>query len=209
MPFSYALRYWPIVAVATGMYLLESGWAAILLYHAGIYVAMSLTQTSWRQVGTGYRFLPATGLWLAGLIAAPATAILLPVFLGMSPEETRGALLGGLDRVGLAGNQFWLFVVYLCLPHPAIEELGWRELLFVDSKFPHLRDFEFASYHLLVMHFLFPGAWLFFLVCFVCLATMGWIWRLLRIHFGGLAVPTWFHAGGDLGAMLGVWWLIR
>ena len=43
----------------------------------------------------------------------------------------------------------------------------------------------------------------------VSLVAMGWTWRMLGKRYGGLAVPIWFHAGGDVGVMLGVWWLIR
>lgn len=205
----FLLRYWPIIAVLIGMYLLNSGWAAIFLYHAGIFTAVYLSKRPWKEIKTGFQPVPSIALWIAGVCAAPAVVILLPFLLGLSAEETRAGLLAGFEKTGLSGYHFWLFVGYLCLPHPSVEEMGWRGLLFVDSKKPHLRDFEFASYHLLVMHYFFPFAWPFFAACLISLAAMGWIWRLLKIKYGGLAVPTWFHAGGDLGVMLGVWWLIR
>ena len=191
------------------MYVLNSGWAAILLYHAGIFAAAWITKTSLKRIGGGFKLLPAVGLWLAGLSAAPAVVILLPILLGLSAQEVSQHLNQGLISTGLTGASFLVFVVYLCVPHPGIEELGWREMLFVDSKKPHLRDFEFASYHLLVMNYFFPKQWPFFLGTLISLATMGWIWRLLKMRFNGLAVPVWFHAGGDLGVVLGVWWLLR
>ncbi|MDF1813933.1 MAG: hypothetical protein P1V20_17150 [Verrucomicrobiales bacterium] len=203
------LRYWPVFAVLAGMYFLHSGWAAILLYHAGIIAAMLATRPPWKVTFTGFRAGPAVLLWVGGLLAAPAVAFLLPLLLGLSEEETRLALLDGLAKTGLTGHSFLLFTVYLCLPHPALEEIGWREILFVDKKTPSLRDFEFAFYHLLVMHYFFPFAWGFFVCCLFSLASMGWIWRLMKMKFGGLSVPIWFHAGGDLGAMLGLWWIIN
>ena len=203
------LRYWPIIAVLIGLYVLNSGWAAIFLYHAGIVLTAILTKASWKSITRGMRWIPAIGLWIMGVAAAPAVVVLLPILLGMSADEVGAALASGLSRAGMDGAQFWLFVIYLCLPHPPIEEMGWREVLYVDSPKLSFRDFEFASYHLLVMHYFFPYKWFFFLAILVSLAVVGWIWRRLKMHFHGLAVPTFFHAGGDLGAMLGVWWLIR
>ena len=192
------------------MYVLKSGWAAILLYHAGIITAVIATKTPWwREITKGFQWKPAIFLWVSGVFAAPAVVFLLPFLLGMTQAEAGQALNLGLSNAGVSGVSFWLFVAYLCLPHPSIEELGWRGLLYVDSDRPHFRDFEFASYHLLVMHFFFPFAWPFFAICLVSLAAMGWIWRLLRKRYSGLAVPIWFHAGGDLGVMLGVWWLLQ
>ena len=208
-PLIVFLRYWPIIGVFIGMYLMSSGWAAIFLYHSGIIAGLIATRTSWKKIYEGFRLVPALGLWIGGLFAAPAIVFLLPFFLGMSPEEVKTVLHSGLEKVGVSGFGFWVFVAYLCLPHPSIEELGWREMQFVEARGLHLRDFEFASYHLLVMHYFFPGKWLFLLVCLVSLAIMSWIWRHLKMRYNGLAVPTWFHAGGDLGAMLGVWWLMR
>ncbi|MEO0415448.1 MAG: hypothetical protein AAF226_10910 [Verrucomicrobiota bacterium] len=59
------------------------------------------------------------------------------------------------------------------------------------------------------MNYFFPSKWLFLLGTLLSLSAMAWLWRLLKMRFGGIAVPTWFHAGGDLGVMLGVWWLLR
>lgn len=207
---TFLLRYWPSVAVLIGLYALNSGWAAIFLYHAGIIVTALITRASWKVLGQGFRPLPSLGLWIMGVAAAPAVVILMPLLLGMSAEEVGGAMRNGIENAGLGGIQFWIFVAYLSfLPHPWIEEMGWREVLFVDKKWPAWRDIEFASYHLLVMHYFFPYKWLFFAAVLIALASMGWIWRWLKMHFKGLAVPAIFHAGGDLGVMLGVWWLIK
>lgn len=203
------LRYWPIVAVLIGLYGLRNGWAAILLYHAGIVAVIFHERTAWKGIRSGFRPGPALGLFFAGVLVAPVVVILLPLLVQLSPGETTQTLRQGLATAGLEGISFSLFCLYLCLPHPSLEELGWREILDVDTTHLHLRDFEFASYHIFVMHFFFPGAWLFFFVCLVSLALVGWIWRLLKRRYGGLALPVWFHAGGDIGAMLGVWWLIR
>ena len=203
------LRLWPIVAVLIGLYLLNSGWAAIFLYHAGIVVTALITRTSWRPIFQGVKWLAAVCLWLMGVALAPMVVFGLPLLIGMSSAEAGQALVSGIEKAGLGGVHFWLFVAYLCLPHPPIEEMGWREVLFVDSPRITLRDFEFASYHLLVMHYFFPYQWGLFTGTLVSLAVIGWVWRRLKMYFGGGAVPTWFHAGGDLGAMLGVWWLIK
>ncbi len=192
------------------MYGLNSGWVAIGLYHLGIVAGVVASRTSWSRIRAGFVVRPAIGLWLLGVCAAPAVAIGLPLLVFSTAGEVREDLVEGLGRLGMGGAvSFWLFVAYLSLPHPGLEELGWREVLGVESRRPHLRDLEFASYHLLVLHYFFPFQWLLFAWSVLCLAGLSWAWRLLRQRYGGLAVPSWFHAGGDLGVMLGIWWLIR
>jgi len=205
------LRWWPLLAVFTGLYVWGSGWLAIFLYHGGILLALSGQKRPWAAVFEGFQPLSAADWFILGLGAAPIVAAILPWLLQMPVPEIKSILQQKLSQAGISGTRgFWLFGAYLCLPHPPLEELAWRGLLDVPSRRPHARDLEFASYHLLVFFFFFPGAWLFFVAGFFSLAAMGWIWRLMKISGGGgLANPVAFHAGGDLGVMLGLAWLMR
>ncbi|MEO0415447.1 MAG: hypothetical protein AAF226_10905 [Verrucomicrobiota bacterium] len=126
-PHQLILRYWPILAVLIGMYGFTSGWLAIFLYHAGIALGMMMTRTSWKTIGRGFNRPAAYGLWLLGVGAAPLVVVLLPLLLQMPVEELRLTLASGLDKQGMGRPwSFWLFVVYICWPHPGIAELGWR-----------------------------------------------------------------------------------
>lgn len=187
------LRYWPIVAVLTGLWVLHSGWTAILLYHAGIVVGLALRPRAFASLTRGWSW-PLAGL---SLLVAVGTWIavwtLLPWFVG------HDGLLKALGAAHL--DDLWLFGVfalYFSTVHPILEELSWRELLHPKTAKPHLRDLEFAAYHVVVLQYLFPGRWLLMTVSVVSLVIAAWIWRALRERLGGLAIPAFSHALADL-----------
>lgn len=191
-------RYWPYAAVLLGLYVLQSGWAAILIYHGGLVAALVSNRRDWHRLRWIWRPKSlALGIG-AGLLALPAVYFALPLL-----AET-GKLGERLAYSGMGGASLWVFIVYLSTVHAALEELGWRWALDPGTERFHLRDMEFAAYHLLVIHYFFPFAWLLLAAAFVTLAAASWIWRWIYRKEGSLATPIAFHAAGDLGAMLGV-----
>jgi membrane protease YdiL (CAAX protease family) len=204
------LPIWPVVAVLIGLYLCNSSWLAIFLYHGGILLALHRSGSGWKTAFGKIQITPAVGLFLLGVAAAPVVVWLMPLLLQMPVPEIKETLVNRLTVSGITvPGEFWLFAIYLCLPHPPLEEMAWRELLVVPDRQPHWRDLQFAAYHLLVFHYFFPGSWLFFAAGFAALTSMAWIWRELRSRSGGLALPVALHAGGDLGIMFGLAWLMR
>ncbi len=202
------LPYWPMLAVLAGLYGLGSGWAAILLYHLGIVIGVVLQPASLREVPKGFDPLLAVGGILAGLTALPAVYLMLPWLSGEPLAATGSALKNGLEVTGFAGNRFWLFFAYFVTIHPFLEELGWRSVLAAPDRWIHRKDFEFAAYHILVIHYFFPFEWLLFAAVFATLAIAGATWRYLRKRTGGLMTASLFHAAGDAGTMLAVWLLV-
>jgi len=192
----------PYIAVLIGMYLFQSAWLAILLYHAGI-AGLHLCRKPaglWRRLVSG----PGLPLLVPGLIvcalAAPAVWFLWP-WLAVSDS----VLPAWLAYYGLTGWAWLLFIPYFSIIHPVLEELHWREL---D---PHRtgicrQDLLFAGYHVLVLSQLVktPGLCLVFVV----LTGSSVFWRWSAKRFGGYALPVFTHAMADAGVMAGVCFLL-
>ena len=197
------LRYWPIISVLIGMYVLESGWAAILLYHAGILLGAWLKREQLRSLHWKSPPGLVIAMLVSGLIAIPAGYFLTPLLT----SPTIGTELSGqLARLGLQGNSFFLFFAYFILLHPLIEETGWRGVLFTRKAGLHIHDVEFAAYHLVVLHWIMPDYWFLLVATFVTLTVSAWFWRQLRDRKGMAAVVA-FHGTADFGVLTAVAWL--
>ncbi len=203
------LPYWPILAVLVGLYGIGSAWAAILLYHLGLVIGIMLKPQVLKTPIKGWHAGWAAGGVIIGLSALPAVYLMLPLLSGLRFGETGAYLKLTLESTGLAGSKFWIFFAYFVTIHPVLEELGWREILAAPNRWIHRRDFEFAAYHMLVIHYFFPWQWLLFLAVFATLTVAGALWRYLRKQTGGLCVPVLSHIAGDLGTLLAVWLLMR
>jgi len=203
------LPYWPMVAVLLGLYAMGSGWAAILLYHLGIVIGVMLKPQVLQRIRQGWDLKLGLAGILIGLSALPAVFLMLPFLTSQSFGETGAWLQLRLEGAGLVDLRFWLFFAYFITIHPVLEELGWREVLAAPDRWVHRRDFEFAAYHILVIHYFFPGQWLLFLAVYLTLTVAGAMWRYLRKVTDGLSVPIASHIAGDLGTLLAVWFLIR
>lgn len=212
---SIGLRYWPIIAILIGMGLLRSAWAAILLYHAGIAAGLAMKPRAFGAVTRGWN-------WWLGVVSVPiGAATFFSVYLLLKPLlsfhstlflpqtidiwRSRGSfpVLAALHEFGLGSlASLGLFAIYFSTIHPILEELCWREFVVPDSQIPHLRDFEFAAYHVVVLQLLFPGCWLLTAISVSTLITASWMWRFLRHRLEGLAIPVFSHAAADCGIIL-------
>lgn len=198
-------RYWPMVAVGLGLYVWGNAWLSIGLYHLGLVTFIAVQRKRLREVPWRSPAGLSLGLYGMGLLAAPFVVYALPLLLG---GEAGAILRRCFEELGLTGISLVAFVIYFSTIHPILEEAGWRAALKTTGKRPHLHDFEFAGYHLLVLHYVFPGKWLVLLGTLVLLVTSAWLWRQLRDHRGMTAVIT-FHAAADLAILLAVLWSMR
>lgn len=198
-------RYWPIFAVLLGLYAMESAWAAILLYHAGLLAGIWVRRDALREVRWRSSPLAIFVAVQAGLVAYPAVRFGLPFLVGSGGVAELGTRL---EQLGLIGSFFSLFFLYFVTVHPVLEEVGWRGVLQEKSARPHLHDVEFAAYHLPVLWWLFPGQWGLLALAAPTLAAMAWIWRIARDRFGLIAV-IFFHAVADFGVISASALLVR
>ena len=192
------LRYWPIAAVVVGLGWFQNAWAAILLYHAGIVVGLVLRPRAFASLKRGWNW-PLAGVSVIAALGTFGAVILLLGWI-VSPQMPGDVF----DCVGLGELPVLIvFAIYFSTIHPVLEELCWRELVHPSTARIHLRDFEFAAYHVVVLLPLFPGRWLFLGVCVISLVSAGWTWRILREKLGGLAIPAFSHALADLAIIFG------
>ncbi|MGH7726444.1 MAG: CPBP family glutamic-type intramembrane protease [Candidatus Eiseniibacteriota bacterium] len=187
----------PYLTIPVGLYLLESAWAAILLYHAGMLavLATARARNAWTALRLGWS--PTWGLGALAVSAALGPAFLfLQSTLGLGGE----VLAQALARFGLAGPSWFAFVLYYSTVHPVIEEAYWRGFLAPAVRRPGLTDCAFAGYHGLVLALFVPWIAVVLAVLGLCVVAMGW--RRLARQLGGLAVPLASHAVADLSFML-------
>ncbi|MEM0968724.1 MAG: CPBP family glutamic-type intramembrane protease [Verrucomicrobiota bacterium] len=199
--FGLWFRAWPLIAVAIGMGVGQSGWAAILLYHAGILVALVRHRDRLRALPWKSSLAGVVLAIMAGWACGPVVYYALP---WLTHGDVGKDLAERLPAYGLSGTSWLLFAVYFVTLHPVLEELGWRGILEAPSPKRHHHDGEFAAYHLLVLALLFPGSIVLGVVAFFILASAAWMWRLLRDRYG-MSLVIAFHAAADAGIIAATW----
>ncbi len=175
---------------------------AILLYHTIIILTLvsSGSRVAWQRLRRGWSSRP--GFCLAAVCAAAGPALyLLWHLIAHAPD----ALAADLDRIGLSGPSWLIFVAYFVSVHPCVEEAFWRGCFGSDSRRPALVDVAFGGYHLLVLPLFVNTTWA--LICLTILVLTAWLWRWFARTLGGLAVPVVSHAVADLSLMIAVVYL--
>jgi membrane protease YdiL (CAAX protease family) len=182
----------PYVAVLIGLYWLSSGWAAMILYHAG--VALVLTATgSWRIPRANLSaHTRATAVVLIG-----GAALVGPIIFGAWELVTIEDFELGqfLASLGLRGGWWVLFAVHYSLVNPVLEELFWRGYLGKASRSITASDLAYAGYHGLVLGKLVTVPWT--IVALLALVTIAWVWRQMAAETGGVLVPVLSHGVAD------------
>ncbi len=187
----------PYLAVVGGLYLLESAWAAILLYHAGLVTVVTLGKPGGvtRALRSGWH-APAA---VAGSIVCAGGGVL--IYLLWPHIALHDVTLSEtLSRIGLAGTSWWLFGLYFVAVHPVLEEIGWRCYLAPARQGPHPVDVAFAGYHVLVLVLFVKPFWV--VIAFAVLVAASWGWRWVVRRQRGLGVALVSHAAADLGVFL-------
>ena len=193
----------PYLTVGVGLYVFNSAWEAVLGYHAGIVVLVTLAK-AWPDIRA---FRLTEPIWktllfgLTGCVAGVAVYFLWPI-IHVSPR-----LAESLLEWGLTPSIWPLFIAYGALVNPWLEEIYWRGWLGSAKRQPILHDAVFAGFHLVILAPFFPPFWL--AVAFIVLAASGWMWRqTIRVEKSMLA-STLFHMAADVSILLVIWSTIR
>ncbi len=101
-----------------------------------------------------------------------------------------------LANLGLSGNSFLLFLIYIFFINPFMEEAFWRGFLRNDNSKIILNDCWFALYHVIVMYFFIPTVWLPLVL--VSLTIISWHWRQVVKQNDGLKGSSLSHLAADL-----------
>ncbi len=180
-----------------GLFAFRSAWLAVFCYQilALLIVLMCrpalgvVRPKSWRH------WVVALSFGFTGLVLA----FIAPLILD------DGLLTQRLSSVGLhAGNFVW-FAVWFSLVNPVLEEMLWRGVLHRPGLKPCAMDACFGGYHALVIWNVLSWPWA--VGAFAGCSIAGWLWRVMRINSGGLALPMLAHFLADASIMAAVWWL--
>jgi membrane protease YdiL (CAAX protease family) len=189
----------PYFTVWLGLYVLKNAWAAVLGYHIGIILLVTLAGawTSPRE------FRTTTPLWkvlffgLTGCVAGISVYFLWP-FIHVSPQLTEA-----LIEWGLTPRVWPIFILYSALVNPWLEEIYWRGWLGSAARLPSVHDAFFAGFHLVILAPFFPPIWL--AVTFLVLAFSGWLWRQVIRTEKSMLASSLFHMAADVSILLVVW----
>ena len=192
----------PYLAMIVGLHLLQSAWVSFAIYHGLVALAVARRPDLIGELVRGWHAGVGTGAIVFGLAGGVMLLLLAP-----AAGVDGGLIRPVLERLGLSGLGWTLFVIYHTLANPWFEEVLWRGRLGSDARTPTLGDALFAGYHLLVLMLFLSGAWL--VLAFGVLVAAGWLWRQLRRQHGGLLLPVVSHLAADGSIMVVAWWLAR
>jgi hypothetical protein len=190
----------PYVAVLIGVHVLKSGWAAILLYHAGM-LAFLFALGGLGFCGRGWGARAFALLVVPCLLGGPALFVLVPIVV---PSLD---LAAALDSLGLRGASWLVFMVYYTIVNPWLEEGYWRGALGSSSSSITASDVFFGGYHVLVLAYFIP--WYLGLLVAALLMGVAWVWRKVATRCGGLLIPALTHLAADASVILAVHALAR
>lgn len=194
----------PYVAVLVGMYLFQSAWLAVFLYHTGILIFLACRKPEglWRRVWTGANSPMVVPGILVGAMAAPVVYFMWPWF-----AASESILPEWMQQYGLTGWSWFLLMPYFSIIHPVLEEIHWRGISLPQSSGICWEDLLFAGYHVLVLFQLMYWPWLF--LVFGVLVGSSVFWRSAHKRSGGCGLPILTHAVADIAVVVGVHLLLH
>ncbi len=191
----------PYVAVGVGLLALHNAWAAILGYHIGmVIVVWSSEQVSARETlrANGWR-VPI----IAAFVGASSGISLYLLWPLLSAPSDAGSVIRGM---GLTEETWPLFLGYLVMVNPWIEEYYWRGYLGSADNRPVVNDFLWAGYHLIVLWGKIGVVWL--VVVFLAVAAGAWFWRQANRWGGGLLPSAVSHFAAEITIVLAIYWAL-
>ncbi|MHC4637242.1 MAG: hypothetical protein ACYTBP_00115 [Planctomycetota bacterium] len=193
----------PYAAVLIGLYLLNSAWAAILLYHFG--VMMFLIADNQKQLKKLHPGFNATAAVISIIISVLIIFVLYFMWDVIRLPNCNLKVL--LPELGLTGLSWYLFVIFFAAIHPLSEEMFWR--VYHSSEQPRfiLADLAFAGYHILVLLWFVKWPWL--AAAFIILSLTAYLWRYLGKRYNGLVIPLVSHITADIAIITTVCLLMR
>lgn len=200
----YCTALIPYITVLVGLYIFKSAWAAILLYHAAIFIVILGADRfmMFKRLSRGWNWKIGFPLAILSALCGFALYYFWPMVGIQDPE-----LPTILGEYGLRGYSWQIFMVYYCVETPILEEVFWRGYLLAPGRYPSAPDFLFAGYHITVLIlFLKP---LPVVAVFIALMVTAWIWRILALRYEGLAVPFASHLVAGVSVMWFVNLLLR
>jgi hypothetical protein len=192
----------PYITVGPGLLVFHNAWAAILSYHLAMLVVMMISgrSLSIALIVRGGDKLRLPLLTAAGVIGGLLLWLLKPWIL------VNNELALFTQSIGLTAQTWPFFMAYFVIFSPALEELYWRNYLGSLNLKPHINDFWFAGYHIIVLAGKIQTAWL--IAVFLILAAAAWTWRQSNRLGEGLLPSFASHLAADASIILVSFFLI-
>lgn len=184
-------KYWliiPFLAFGAGIYIYQSAWISLILYHLLLCIPLGLYQSQWSFADffKGFRFH-----WAAIHLLTCLGIFLILTHLGKTNDfgEPLQQMLTKFGQPGL------FFAIYFIIINPLFEEAFWRDLMASKSRRLTLEDVAFGVFHTVILA---PFLSLPYIIAIVSgLIATAWIWRRIRWKENGLAIPWLGHSLGD------------
>jgi len=187
----------PFSASSLGWMTFKNVWAAVAVFHGCMLLALLIHRNRWdsKQVFRGGRLF-----WMP--LITLSVAIFGYSFLQFVTRHDRyeSFLAKQWHLFGLDSPFIPFLAVYFCLVNPVLEEAFWRGLFGSKLRRPTISDIAYGSFHYwIVLPFAKNEQ---AIVAAAALIVMGYLWRQIATHSGGLRLPIFWHALADAAIIL-------
>jgi membrane protease YdiL (CAAX protease family) len=178
----------PYISVILFLYGTKNAWAALLGYHAGALLFMTLSNKPAKVKQS------VNNLWIPPIAVIYSLGGIIFYFLW--PYLDGQEIGHKLTHYGINAHSWPYIAVYFCFINAVVEEHLWRNYLGSDNLLPTLNDFLFAGYHALVLLAFTKAIWAIPVI--VACAFAGWLWRVIKLKSGGMLIPIITHIIADV-----------
>lgn len=187
------------LAVGVGIFLFHSAWGALAGFHAAILLSLSIARPN---IPIAVLLKSTKTKWiLSSVLLCGSSGVGLYYLWGIFGFADD--LSAQVQALGLTSSTWLPFIAYFTLVNPFVEEYFWRGYLGSDTKMPHVSDFVYSGFHVLVLiGKVQTGSILFGLSM---LALAGWFWRQVTREDRGLLASVLGHMAADFTILLAVY----
>lgn len=191
-------------AIGAGLFLLHSGWVAILLYHSVLLGSLFVgkRREPWAIIFRGFDVVAVIFLVILSL----GTGWMFYEFIqALDPRGTY--VLRQLSRSGLTGASLISFLVYVSTVNPVLEEFYWRRNYAGPGGWLH--DVFYALLHIPIFCFVGKMTPVQVLIPVAGLVMAGALWRVVARRVDGLASSIIGHGSGDFAMVLAILFSVK
>lgn len=191
----------PYLTIGIGLLVFHNAWLAILGYHAGMVIVLSLSKTGLtiKRDFQGKRYWV---LFITALAGAGGGILLYVLWPLLSVPDDINTYI---RSIGLNERTWPVFLTYFILINPLLEEYYWRGYLAGRARGLSLNDLLYSGYHLIVLAGQIDSIWL--IAVFFALTIGAWFWRQMNQIGGGLLPSTISHVTADLTVILTIYYI--
>jgi hypothetical protein len=190
------------IAVGIGLFVFHSAWGALLGFHIAITISLLFARPD-IPISILLKYKDIKWIFLSILLCGSSgvTLYFLWGYFGFA-----GDLSEQVEMLGLNSSTWLVFIAYFVSVNPFIEEYFWRGYLGNKTKSPHIFDFLYAGFHVLIL--INKTQILSVVYALIVLIFAGWLWRQIAREDNGLLGPVLGHMTADLAILLTVYKMV-